>query len=264
MAAGRQAWGALVLAAALGACPQTSPTTPGACTDARCEAVACCGDACDGGGCCAGTVCSQAGRCVPVSCARCPGGCTYDAKTCSAECTPPVCCLQRCTQDTDCCPGTLCGSASDGGRQCFPSGCDACRGMTPLCRTNSTCGLTCEPPLACGRSCTTSGDCDTLTTCQALADGARRCVPLALGALCRGCPFGCAFDPDTCRGRCLPADGGAAAFCLSCCEACALDGGLTACCSGHSCQPTADGGGQCLPNECNRCGGGCRATCPGG
>ncbi len=261
-----------VAASCAGGKPPAPPT--GQCTGAQCRAPPCCGQDCGAdGGCCAGTVCSASNKCVPQVCAACgAAGCSYEPSTCAGSCTKPECCLADCTADAGCCPGTRCQLSASGVQRCFPTGCDACVGMRPFCKTDAQCGVTCEKPPSCGNTCVGPAECGAGATCKNFTTGPL-CVPAVFDAECQKCALGCLFDTPGCAVKCVEPDAGTvdagpppaldAGTCLACCSPCSTDGGLP-CCAGSFCAVGVDGQGKCEPLQCRQCAHGCDYACPGG
>ena len=165
---------------------------------------ACCGDACgDGVRCCTGTVCGSSGRCVPTECGECGDrGCQVDYDACTVTCGIPRCCFEPCTSDLDCCTGATCQGTAANERQCLPSDCQNCTGMTPTCMISSECEATCHPPSTCGQECTDNSDCGIASVCYDFP-AMSRCVPSVFESQCVACGTGgCRFSPDNCSVEC--------------------------------------------------------------
>jgi hypothetical protein len=293
----RTSLGVLAACALLGACT-SSGGDPSMCHTVQCNPPTCCGASCSSSAdCCDETVCSASGRCIPARCVGCGElGCRVDFDACTAECAAPASCGELCGSDADCATGTSCRASVTGELRCYPDACTSCDGLTPLCRIDDACGVSCVAPERCGEECAPGSDCGPSAVCHAFPSGVSRCVPLDFEGACSFCgSLGCSFWPSTCDVTCqdpaqpdagpplpgrdagppLPGrdagappigsdDAGAVApptpSCAACCAPCTRD---EDCCPGSSCGTRGDTGAQvCVPTECTFCAYGCTFQCP--
>jgi len=234
-------------------CPAGCKVNFQSCT-MECAAPTCCLAPCvTDAECCAGTVCTQEGKCVPELCKGCGAGCTVNAKTCTAACSPPACCGAPCETDAQCCAGTSCGDAGGGKRSCLPAACAACGGLESACQVDdATCEGRCVAPPSCNDTCKADADCGPGAVCNQFDGGKKKCVPLGYSAACAACGAHCYFKGETCQVACsqeelTSPDGGA---CADCCEPC---GAKAPCCEGSYCDEDDKGRKVCLPDSCKSC-----------